>query len=168
MEEFCKYVNDLVSIISTLESYGPVILVGDLNAHLSAPTNQQGDLLEAISNSNLIITSSSCIAKGPGYTFFNGDWKTIVDYILLSTSISHAIAECYTHEHHDLNFSDHLPLSVLLRAEYLSALQESSNLKVNWRKSVDDGLIPAYVQNVSHSVLPLLFTQVSVCVRAKQ
>ena len=76
-----------------------------------------------------------------------------MDYILLSTSISHAIAECYTHEHHDLNFSDHLPLSVLLRAEYLSALQESSNLKVNWRKSVDDGLIPAYAQNVSRSVL---------------
>lgn len=119
-------------------------------------TNQQGDLLlEAISNCNLII-ASSCIAKGPGYTFFNGDRKTIVDYIFLSTSISHAIAECYTHDHHDLNFSDHLPLSVLLRVEYLSALQESSNLKVNWRKSVDDGLIPAYAQNVSCSVLPLL------------
>jgi len=60
------YVNVLVSIISTLESYGPVILVGDLNAHLSAPTNQQGDfLLESISNCNLIIASSDCIAKGP-------------------------------------------------------------------------------------------------------
>ena len=75
-EEYRKYVGDLVSIISTLEPYGPLILVGDLNAHLNAPTNKQGDLvLEAIRNCNLFIASSSCIAKGPGYTFFNTNRK---------------------------------------------------------------------------------------------
>ena len=69
IEEYRKYVGDLVSIISTLEPYGPLILVGDLNAHLNAPTNKQGDLVfEAIRNCNLFIASSSCIAKGPCYT----------------------------------------------------------------------------------------------------
>ena len=114
IDEFNKYVIDLVSVISSLESYGPLIIVGDLYAHLNAPTNQQSNiLLESFSDCNLelFIASSSCIAKGPGYTFFSGDRKTTVDYILVSTSISHSIVECYTHDHHDLNFSDHLPLS---------------------------------------------------------
>ena len=79
-----------------------------------------------------------------------------MDYILVSTSISHSIVECYTHDHHDLNFSDHLPLSVMLRAEYLSESQAAGNPKVNWRKSVEDGLIPAYAQDVSDSISPLL------------
>ena len=156
-EEYCKYVGDLVSIISTLEPYGPLILVGDLNAHLNDPTNKQGDLvLEAIRNFNLFIASSSCIAKGPGYTFFNTYRKTVVDYILISTSISHSITECHTHDHHDLNFPDHLPFSVLLKAESLSSPALKGNLKVNWRKSVDDGLIADYAHNVCQDVRPLL------------
>ena len=156
-EEYRKYVGYLVSIISTLEPYGPLILVGDLNAHLNAPTNKQGDLvLEAIRNCNLFIASSSCIAKGPGYTFFNTNRKTVVDYILISTSISHSITEFHTHDHHDLNFSDHLPISVLLKAESLSAPALKGNLKVNWRKSVVDGLIADYAHNVCQDVRPLL------------
>ena len=79
-----------------------------------------------------------------------------MDYILISTSISHSITECHIHDHHDLNFSDHLPLSVLLKAESLSAPALKGNLKVNWRKSVDDGLIADYAHNMCQDVRPLL------------
>ena len=79
-----------------------------------------------------------------------------MDYILLSTSISHSIAECFIHDHHDLNFSDHLPVSVMLRGEYLVGSQATLNSRVNWRKSLEDGLIPAYAQSVFDAILPLL------------
>ena len=65
-------------------------------------------------------------------------------------------AECYTHDHHDLNFSDHLPISVLLKGEYLLESRATLNSKVNWRKSLEDGLFPDYAQNVSDAILPLL------------
>ena len=45
IDVFNKYVIDLVSVISSLESYGPLIIVGDLNAHLNAPMNQQSNIL---------------------------------------------------------------------------------------------------------------------------
>ena len=65
INEFNQYLNDLVSIISSHEFCGPLIILGDLNAHLNAPTNHQGDLLlEAVSNCNLCVAASSCIAKG--------------------------------------------------------------------------------------------------------
>ena len=157
INEFNQYLNDLVSIISSLESCGPLIILGDLNAHLNAPTNHQGDLLlETVSNCNLCVASSSCIAKGPGYTFFCSEWKTTVDYILLSMSVSHSIVECYTHDHHDLNFSDHFPISVLLKIENLTESQATENPQVNWRKSLQDGLIPLYAQDVSDAICPLV------------
>ena len=56
ISEFSNYVNDFVSVISSHEPFGPLIVMGYLNAYFNAPTNQQGDLLfDAISNSNLFI-----------------------------------------------------------------------------------------------------------------
>ena len=96
------------------------------------------------------------IAKELGYTFFSGERKTTVDYILLSTSVSHSIAECYTHDHHDLNFSDHLPILVLLKIENLTESQATEIPKVNWRKPLQDGLIPLYAPDVFDAIYPLL------------
>ena len=156
MDEYTEYLNDLASIVSSLESHGPVIILGDLNAHLHAPTNHRGDLLrEVIKNYNLCIACTSCIAKGPGYTFFSGDLKTTVDYILLNTSFCHAIVDCHTHDHHILNFSDHLPVSVLLSIENLIKTQSERRPKVNWRKSAEDGLTVHYAQEVSDIIYSL-------------
>ncbi len=136
-EEFRSYVNDLASIASALESSGPIIILGDINAHLCDYTDIRARLLhEVIASCDLYIVSSSSIATGPGYTFFSGNNRTSVDHILTNTFISHHITKCYTHYHHELNLSDHLPLSLVLKVDRLVEDATSVNPKLNWKKAV--------------------------------
>ena len=158
-DEFCTYVNDLASLISALEASGPINILGDLNVHLhdKSPSNTRGNVLhDVIGSCDLCVVSSSSISTGPGYTYFSGSNRTTVDYILANTGISHSIAKCYTHNHHELNFSDHLPISVVLGVGHLSETTTTESPKVNWKKAVQDNLLPLYSQEVSNAVLPLL------------
>ena len=70
-DDFRTYVNDLASLISALESSGPTIILGDLNAHLNdaSPVIRAQILLDVIHNYDLCIMSLSSISTGPGYTF---------------------------------------------------------------------------------------------------
>ena len=48
LEEYAEYLTELTSIVSAIECSGPVLLLGDFNAHLPLPgnsINQQGNLL---------------------------------------------------------------------------------------------------------------------------
>ena len=136
IEEFTDCLNKFVSVISALEADGPILILGDFNAHLSIPRNSRGDLLyEGIRDCNLFIASSSCIANGPGYTFFSGDRKSTVDYILLNTFLSASIVECYTHGHNDLNFSDHFPIPISLEARSIVESPTTTPIKINWKKA---------------------------------
>ena len=158
-DDFRTYVNDLASLISALESSGPTIILGDLNAHLNdaIPDIRAQILLDVIHNYDLCIMSLSSISTGPGYTFFSGNSRTTLDYILANTCISHRIAKCYTHGHHELNFSDHLPLSVVLSASQVPETTTTAmSSKINWKKAVHDDLISLYSSEVSNSILPLL------------
>ena len=157
--EFRAYVNDLASLIGALEASGPIIILGDLNAHLddrSSCNTRRNLLLDTICSCDLFDVSSSSISSGPGYTYFSGGNKTTVDYILANKSISHLITNCYTHIHHDLNFSDHLPLSVVLRVGQLAENTTTERSRVNWKKATQDDSIPLYSREVSNAVLPLL------------
>ena len=153
------YVNDLASLISALEASGPIIILGDLNVHLhdKSPSNTRGNVHhDVIGSCDLCVVSSSSISTGPSYTYFSGSNRTTVDYILANTGISHSIAKCYTHDHHELNFSDHLPTSVVLGVGHLSETTTTESPKVNWKKAVQDNLIPLYSQEVSNLYSHLL------------
>ena len=159
--EFRTYTNELASLIGALEASGPIIILGDfnVNAHLDdrSPSNTRRDLLlDTISSCDLFVVSSSSISSGPGYTYFSGGNRTTVDYILANKSISHLITKCHTHSHHELNFSDHLPLSVVLRGSQLAENLMIERSRINWKKAVQDDLIPLYSREVSNAVLPLL------------
>ena len=105
------------------EADGPILILGDFNAHISISRKSQGDLFcEAIEDCNLFIASLSCIANGPGYTFFSGDRKSTVDYILLNTE-----------GHNDLNFSDHHPISISFEAR--SIVASHTTTPINSKKS---------------------------------
>ena len=153
--------NDLASLIGALEASGPIIILGDLNAHLddrSSCNTRRNLLFDTICSCDLFDVSSSSISSGPGYTYFiiSGGNKTTVDYILSNKSISHLITNCYTHIHHDLNFSDHLPLSVVLRVGQLAENTTTERSRVNWKKAIQDDSIPLYSREVSNAILPLL------------
>ena len=159
LHHFKSPLSQIASLISALESRGPTIILGDLNAHLNdaSPDIRAQILLDVIHNYDLCIMSLSSISTGPGYTFFSGNGRTTVDYILANTCISHRIPKCYTHGHHELNFSDHLPLSVVLSASQVSEMTTTAaSSKINWKKAVHDDLISLYSSEVSNSILPLL------------
>lgn len=100
LDVYREYLIELESSISTLQSDGPVLVVGDFNAHLgtlggtrgTGPSNAQGQLLmDLMCRTNLYATSLSDVATGPQYTFFNKDYHTVVDYCLLDTSAAHIL-----------------------------------------------------------------------------
>ena len=84
---------ELERLISDQQQQGPVIVVGDFNAHLGTlgghrgvgDPNQQGMLLQQlITRCNFYAVSLSSLAIGPQYTFQSGICQTTVDYILAS------------------------------------------------------------------------------------
>ena len=155
-EEFKECVTEMSSAAGALESSGPVILLGDFNTHLSANNDRSELLLQVVQECNLYSVSTSSIANGPSYTFFSGERRTRIDYIFLDASLAHSVAKCYTHGHHCLNLSDHLPISISLRLDALTELASCPHSKVNWTKSVDRGMTYAYAAEVSKFVSPLL------------
>lgn len=69
LDDFEECLNELVCVYSALQAEGPVVLLGYFNAHLIYPRNQQGSLLhDAITHSDLLVPSISCISTGPRYT----------------------------------------------------------------------------------------------------
>ena len=45
LDEFEECLNELICVYSALQAEGPVVLLGDFNAHLNHPRNHQGSLL---------------------------------------------------------------------------------------------------------------------------
>lgn len=155
-EEFKDCVNELSSVAGALELYGPIALMGDFNTHLSTNDSRSELLSQVIQECNLYPVSTSCIAQGPNYTFFSGERRTMIDYIFLDASLGHSVVECCIHNHHSLNMSDHLPLSITLRLSALTEQIRNPKLKINWPMSAEKGLTYEYAVEVSKAVSPLL------------
>ena len=116
--EFSQYLADLEAVISAFQPMGSVIIVGDLNVHLTSdvspsPNSQEGLVHECIHRHGLYAYCNSCYAFGPKYTFFSDRVNTIINYILIESSVASQVVSCRVHEHHPLNLSDHLPISEL-------------------------------------------------------
>ena len=141
---------------SALESGSPLVLLGDFNAHLSTNDKRSEIFTQVIKECNLCTVSTSCIAQGPGYTFFSGELTTMVDYIFLDASLGCAVAKFHTHNYHNLNFSDHLPLSISLQLNAAAEVVFPPKVKINWPKSVERDLIYKYFLEVSNIVSQFL------------
>ena len=83
-----EYLIELENTISALQSDGPVVVMGDFNAHLGigggirglGDINVQGQMLmDLICRTEMYAVSLSQIASVPSYTFFSGDHRTTVD-----------------------------------------------------------------------------------------
>ena len=72
-----------------------------------------------------------------------------MDYCLLDNHAAHILQECVTLDHHPLNLSDHLPLSVCLDLTTLVQNKPPRSPKTNWKRAISDGSIEGYQQQVS-------------------
>ena len=79
LDIFKEYLHELENTISALQSDGPVMVLGDFNAHLGSLGGQRGIgeanpqgklLLDLICRTNLFVASLCSISSGPSYTFF--------------------------------------------------------------------------------------------------
>ena len=95
----------------------------------------------------------SQIASGPSYTYFGGDHRTTVDYCLFDSWGAHLVGSCQTIEHHSLNFSDHLPLSIHVDLNPIRHDRTSKgHAGLNWRKARNDGCINDYSQRIHDEI----------------
>ena len=173
IEYYCEHLMELERLISDQQQQGPVIVMGDFNAHLGTlggcrgvgDPNQQGMLLQQlITRCNLYAVSLSSLATGPQYTFKSGISQTTVDYILASHDSSHYVQKCCIHPPAPLNCSDHLPISVLLRCCHALADEPLPKKRVNWSEALKSRqLLYGYQMQVSSIVTPLIGNSYSCC-----
>ena len=71
-------------------------------------------MTDFIHQHDLYVASIDEGVQGPGYTFFFSSANSMVDYIMIQSSLAFALSSCRVHDHHPLNVSDHLPVSVSL------------------------------------------------------
>ena len=98
-----EVLNELENVVSVLQRSGPVIVIGDFNAHIGQPysertpgqTNAQGQLLlDMINHSNQYIASLVDRAAGATYTFCSGNCYTVVDYCLVDSWAARLVSSC--------------------------------------------------------------------------
>ncbi len=63
---------------------------------------------------------------------------------------------CQIHDHHLLNFSDHLPIAVILNLNSVTLNPPSHQARLNWPKAVAEGSIGTYQAEISRGITPLL------------
>lgn len=103
---YLECIVELERITEESKQLGPTIIMGDFNAHLGTlggpwgrgDPNSQGVLLhELLQRCDLFAASLSNHAEGPDYTFWRGDIRTTVDYVLMdidAASINYVILRC--------------------------------------------------------------------------
>ena len=157
-----EYLHELENTILALQSDGPIMVLGDFNAHLGCmggprgmgEANLQGKLLlDLMCRTNLFAASLCSISSGPSYTYFSGAHHTTVDYCLLDNHDAHILQDCVTLDHHPLNLSDHLPVSTCLDLTSLVQNKPLRNPKINWKRANLDGSIARYQQHVISDLL---------------
>lgn len=160
-----EYVEYLTELESTISASGPVMIVGDFNAHLGPLGCQRNDdapnptgrlLFDVICRCDLFAVSQSALANGARYTFANSIHQTTVDYCLLDCTYAHLVKSCYTLFPGSLNLSDHLPLVMQLDVQPSICVPPRTTPGLNWQKGLSDGHMDRYIDQVSSLISPLL------------
>ena len=154
-----EHLTELERVITECEALGPVVVMGDFNAHLSAGgMNVQGVLLkELMDRCGLTDASSGCLAKGPDYTYCSGVVRTKVDYALMNVEAASLLSDVKILEMEDLNTSDHLPIvvSVTDGGSGSTMMVGEMGRRVAWDKVTDD-VVDGYVGEVRECVAPFM------------
>ena len=93
-EEYGEYLTHLESVVTSLQSEGELLIMGDFNAHMQyAPSGEiLGKNLHGVHLANwldqyhLYPVSLTTGHEGPGYTYHSGAHFTSVDYIIADAS----------------------------------------------------------------------------------
>ena len=122
-EVYVSYLNDIDSLLSSLPTDNPVLVIGDLNCHLGHlggnrsrdEPNSRGVLWkELLDKHSMFVASLSVLSSGPLHTYTSGGHSSTLDYVLGNAASADLFLSCVTLDDDPLNTSDHLPISVKL------------------------------------------------------
>ena len=163
---FKDILGELENAIYALQQNGPVIVMGDFNAHKGQPyseraqtqTNSQGQLLlDMIDRTGHYAASLVDAAKGPVYTFSNGNRFSTVDYCFIDSWAAHIVADCEVLDHHPLNLSDHLAIKLSINCQpQLLTNSDQKYPSLNWSKAQTHCCFSQYQACVSSNLSPIL------------
>ena len=156
---FSCYLETVEHLISRFKSDGPLIVVGDLNAHLGSrdPEVKNACNGRGLEWNTIIHTyffhnvSLGCLSSGPTYTYSSCGNISTFDYVIANQDAARGINTCVTLEDHPLNTSDHIPVTCsyprALHSQIIPAFSsqilnwaqgETSLSTINYAKSSDD------------------------------
>ena len=119
--------------------------------------NVHGQLLfDLVGHTDLFAASLCQISCGSSYSYFSGGHYTTVDYCLLDSHAAYVLQGCTTLDHHPLNLSDHLPISIHLDLSSLMQPPPVTTQNINWKRAKSDGSI-ALFQRSLNTTLPSHF-----------
>lgn len=83
----------------------------------------------------------------------------LVDYILVESYLVSQVPFCQVHQHHPLNLSDHLPISMTLKPDpKMSPPPIEIPRPINWAHAVENDDVCGFAQEVSLLVSPFIYT----------
>ena len=167
LDVYKEHLVELEQIVSDSLLLGPVVVVGDFNAHLGSlggprgvgDMNVQGVILyELMIRCDLSVASLGSAALGEMYTYSRGECRTTVDYVLVDVKAASMMTSCVTHSEEELNTSDHLPLSIDLECvlRFVADDDKKDGVKINWGRAERSGDIVQYVAEVENRLAPFL------------
>lgn len=164
--EFQDYLHDLECFISASQQNGPVVIMGDFNAHLCVhgTPNHQGELLSGLLDRCGLYPVPQTSPYGPNYTYRSSIHRSTVDLCLLDFASAHLVSSYNIYYPDPLNFSDHLPISLHLDITPAGSTQSLSiPTRLNWRRGQDDGAVAYYQQATSRFLSNLVNTPAPTC-----
>ena len=106
---------------------------------------------------HLYAVSMSALSKGPTYTYFPAERQTTVDYIFVDSETAQYLDNCYTHDMHGLNTSDHLPISAKLSLQTTESTEKGNTQPpVNWEQAVSTGVLQSYQDSVQGAIADII------------
>ena len=124
-EAYSETLDQVYSIMESTDS--PVVLVGDMNAHLpynsnlttnwykQRPFNRHSLLLHDLICDNNMISANYHYRQKLDYTYFKGHCRSYIDHIFTSEHLIDCLVNCEILDHHSYNTSDHLPVKVHIK-----------------------------------------------------
>ena len=160
---FRDCVDRLQNVISVYSEKGMVVIMGDINTHLSRSGHQERQsnhcryLNKLLIDNNLVSINTLDFCHGADSTFvtYDGRHESLIDHIKIPVEKLHYVSFCEIKDDSALNVSRHRPIHCLLEIpaclSYIPDPQVEST-KINWR-NIDQDSTNAYVSELENNEL---------------
>ena len=145
---------ELERVCTEYNSHGPVLAIGDSNAHIAGTVGSRtwgrgtknGSLfINAMMRSQMTVVDITDAAYGPTYTFSGGNGLSYIDHICISNDYVGYVSECCVLEDHLINPSDHLAVFAAVEVPARSCRPKPMFRKrVAWDKHTVDEINELY------------------------